>query len=164
MKSGIKSIAMKPATHRAATSAFDSDTDGEDADVVYAKQTSCSPAVKSFVVPTSLKRFSMDGEWAGPQMQAMGDWQRALRKSGFVKAADLIKSTKGKERRKSLAHRLSLCKTDSDMYAIETWTKGVTDKNKQTKGWLSKFQIWKLKDLPPTGNCFVLNVTHAWLA
>ena len=36
------------------------------------------------------------------------------------------------------------------MYAIETWTKGVTDKKKQTKGWLSKFQIWKLKDLPTT--------------
>ena len=105
-------------------------------------------SAKTFKVPSALQHVGESGTWERPQIQAMVDWQRSLKKAGFDEASELIRNTRGKDARKVLAISLSLCKNDAEMTMIESRTRSSTDQKKTTSGWMSMFRIWKLRGLP----------------
>ena len=126
-------------------------TDGT-VDVDQQSHASASGSNKTWKMPAALVAFQTDGQWKRPQIQALNDFQKSLRKKGFTSAADKIKHCTSIAERQTVAGKLALCKTDADMHAVQTDTRKTEKTRKGVRGWFTKYQLFDLVKIPATGN------------
>ena len=98
-------------------------------------------ATTSFKMPVAMREYVRTGTWKRPQIQALNDFQRNLRKKGSTEAADSILACKSTKDRMDVAMKLSMMKNDSAMLACQTDTRNVTKEAKGTAGWTTKYAI-----------------------
>ena len=148
MKRPSKATSSAPDFDRQAESDHDNISEGLGQPSSSAASYSRASAKLTCKVPVSLARFQETGDWNHDAVQGFGNFRRSLQKAGFTDLAKQMNECKDTASRKTFASRLCLVKTDADLELIEEEERGQEHKKKFTGGPMTKFQVWKLLDLP----------------